>query len=139
IPVLVGGEPANAVDAPWHQTYPSERERRRAHHDYWERRFQEEVSLDILPLDEPASLPDPLRPGARVEARIRGVLGITDRHVPDVNSRGTVEIYVARMFITSGSRDALPSWARFIQGVIECDALTLNAARDGIMKDEALE
>ena len=70
---------------------------------------------------------------------MRGVLGITDRHVPDVNTRGTVEIYVSRMFITSGSREALPAWARFIQGVIECDALTPNAARDDVVKNEALE
>jgi molecular chaperone HtpG len=139
IPVLVGGEQANAVDAPWHKTYRSDKDRRLAHRDYWEGRFKDETSLDILPLDEPADCPDPLRPGARVEARVRGVLGITDRHVPDVNSRGTVEVYVARMFITSGSRDVLPSWARFIQGIIECDALTPNAARDDVVKNEALE
>jgi molecular chaperone HtpG len=139
IPVIVGGELANAVDAPWHRLYPGEPARRLAHRDYWEGRFKNETSLDILPLDEPADCPDPLRPGERVTARVRGVLGITDRHVPDVNTRGTVEIYVARMFITSGSRDALPPWARFIQGIVECDALTPNAARDDVVKNEALE
>jgi len=139
IPVLVGGETANAVDAPWHRSYASEKERRQAHRDYWEGRFKEEMSLDILALDEAVEVPDPQRSSERIQARVRGVLGITDRHVPDVNSRGTVEVYVARMFITSGSREALPAWARFIQGIIECDALTPNAARDDVVKNETLE
>ncbi len=141
IPIFVGGgaTPANAVDAPWHRPYPSEKERKHAHHAYWEGRFKDEHSLDILPLDLPVTCPDPVRTGARIETRVRGVLGITDRHTPDVNTRGTVEIYISRMFITSGSRDALPTWARFIQGVIECDALTPNAARDDVVRNEALE
>jgi molecular chaperone HtpG len=139
IPIEVGGETANAVNAPWHRTYRTDAERRKAHYEYWEGRFKEETSLDILPLDEPVALPVSAGAGGRAEARVRGVLGITDRHVPDVNSRGTVEVYVARMFITSGSREVLPAWARFIQGVIECDALTPNAARDDVVKNETLE
>lgn len=140
IPVQLAGDgaPTNAVDAPWHRRYPSDEERRQAHHLYWERRFVDEHSLAILPLDEPVAFADPARAGRRSEGRIRGVLGITDRHVPGVNTRGTVDVYIARMFIVSGSREALPPWARFIQGVVECDVLTPNAARDDVVRNEAL-
>lgn len=72
-----------------------------------------------------------------MQGRVRGVIGITDRHTPDVNTRGTVDVYIARMFIAGAHRELLPTWARFIQGVIECDVLTPNAARDNVVANEA--
>src|SRR6478752_10735165 len=36
------------------------------------------------------------------------------------------------------NREVLPSWARFLQGVIECNELTPNAARDNVMRNGAL-
>lgn len=129
---------ANAVRAPWHRAYPSARARWEEHHVFWERRFTDEASLDVLPIDEAFTYDDPERPGEVRTGRVQGVLGITDRHVPDVNTRGTVDLYVARMFICRGNREVLPPWARFIQGVIECDALTPNAARDNVIRDGVL-
>jgi molecular chaperone HtpG len=140
VPVYLGDdpEPANAVHAPWHRSGLSADERQATHRAYWERHFKDEHSLDVLPLDETFSYIDPTTAEKRT-GRVQGVLGITDRHVPDVNSRGTVDVYVRRMFVVAGSRDALPPWARFIQGVIECDALTPNAARDNVVRNEVLE
>jgi hypothetical protein len=66
------------------------------------------------------------------------VLAITDRHVPEVNARGTVDVYINRMFIGAGNRDVLPPWAKFLQGVVECNELTPNAARDNVVRDAVL-
>lgn len=129
--------PANAVDAPWHRKHRTPEERHAAFLLYWERHFKDERSLDILPLDEPITVPDPKTPGAFVKGHVRGVIGITDRHVPDVNTRGTVDVYIARMFIAGAHRELLPPWARFIQGVVECDVLTPNAARDNVVANPA--
>jgi molecular chaperone HtpG len=143
LPIHLGDEtaPANAVDAPWHRTHRTPEERHAAFLLYWESRFKEERSLDVLPLDEAVTVPDPRpepgKPAGFVQGRVRGVLGITDRHVPDVNTRGTVDVYVARMFVAGAHRELLPTWARFIQGVVECDVLTPNAARDNVVSNEA--
>lgn len=139
LPVFLGDDTtaANAVNAPWHREHPTPEERHAAFLLYWEQHFKEEQSLDILPLDEAVTVPDPKNPGAVVQGRVRGVVGITDRHTPDVNTRGTVDVYIARMFIAGAHRELLPTWARFIQGVIECDVLTPNAARDNVVANEA--
>lgn len=140
MPIVIGDEtsPANAIDAPWHKTYRTPDERHTAFHAYWEERFEKEHSLEVLVVDEPITVPDPQKEGAYVDGRVRGVLAITDRHMPDVNTRGMVDVYIARMFIAQGHRDLLPTWARFIQGVIECDVLTPNAARDDVIKNAAV-
>lgn len=140
VPVYLGDDaaPANAVNAPWHREHGTPEERKAAFLHYWETRFKEERSLDVLPIDEPITVPDPRRAGGVMTGRVRGVLGITDRHVPDVNTRGTVDVYVARMFIAAAHRELLPPWARFIQGVIECDVLAPNAARDNVVANDAM-
>lgn len=139
LPVYLGAdtEPSNAVHAPWHRTFTTREEYLRICHEYWDRHFKDEHALDLLAVDEPVRYTDP-RTGKVIEGRLRGVLGITDRHVPDVNTRGTVDVYVRRMFVSAGNREVLPGWARFIQGVLECDVFTPNAARDNIIHDDAL-
>jgi molecular chaperone HtpG len=131
-------EPANAVTAPWHRRYHSDTERDRAYVDFWDRKFDAEQALYVFPVDELVEWNDPTDPDGRGTGRVRGVLAVTDRHIPDVNVRGTVDLYVSRMFINAGNRDILPPWARFLQGVVECDALTPNAARDNVVRNAAL-
>ncbi|GAA4440483.1 ATP-binding protein [Phytohabitans houttuyneae] len=140
IPVYVGqdAEPANAITAPWHRTYASPEERDRAYHDFWERKFLTETSLYVFAVDEAVQWDDISRPDGKGRGRVRGVLAITDRHVPDVNARGTVDVYVNRMFIGAANREVLPPWARFLQGVVECNELTPNAARDNVVRNAAL-
>ena len=113
-------------------------ERRKEARVFWEERFKKETSLDVIAVDEMFTYHDTAKDGGKRNGRIQGVLGITDRHVPDVNTRGVVDLYVSRMFIAGGNREVLPPWARFIQGVIECDALTPNAARDDVVRNDAL-
>lgn len=140
MPVYVNddADPANAVNAPWHRKYPTENDRDLAYRDFWSRKFADEHALHVFAVDETFRWPDAERPGGEGTGRIRGVLAITDRHVPDVNARGTVDVYVSRMFIGAANREVLPSWARFLQGVIECNELTPNAARDNVMRNGAL-
>ena len=140
MPVYVNddADPANAVTAPWHRGYDSGQDRAAAYHDFWEHRFSGERSLHVFAVDETFQWPDAARPGGHGTGRVRGVLAITDRHLPDVNARGTVDVYIAAMFIGSGNRDVLPPWARFLQGVVECNELTPNAARDNVIRDGVL-
>ncbi|HET7016180.1 MAG TPA: ATP-binding protein [Streptosporangiaceae bacterium] len=140
MPVYLGDEavPANAVNAPWHRDYPSPSERDQAYREFWERKFADELSLHVLAVDEEFTWEDVAQPDGQGRGRVKGVLAITDQHVPDVNARGTVDVYVKRMFIAAGNRDVLPAWAKFLQGVLECDELTPNAARDNVVRNAAL-
>ena len=139
VPIYIDGEasPANAVNAPWHKDFSSETDMREDCYLYWEKRFREERSLDAWVVREPFRFYCG-ETGKNEEGLINGVLGITDRHIPGVDTRGTVDIYVKRMFIAASHREILPPWARFIQGVVECNYLTVNAARDDIVRNEAL-
>ena len=140
VPVYVNddAQPANAVTAPWHRTYAGEYDRFATHRDFWDRRFADETALHVVIVDEPFTFPDAEAPGGERTGRIRGVLAVTDRHTPDVNARGTVDVYINRMFIGAANRDVLPAWARFMQGVLECNELTPNAARDNVRHNAAL-
>lgn len=140
VPVYVNddAEPANSVSAPWHRDYPGERERFTAHRDFWDRKFPDENALHVLVVDEPFRFPDADYPKGERTGRIRGVLAVTDRRTPDVNARGTVDVYVNRMFIGAANREILPPWAKFLQGVLECNELTPNAARDNVRHNAAL-
>jgi molecular chaperone HtpG len=140
MPVYLNDEtdPANAVAAPWHRTYPTTRDRDIAYYEFWEKKFLHETSLQVFAVDVAFDWEDVSEPDGRGHGRVRGVLAVTDRHVPDVNARGTVDVYIKRMFIAAGNRDVLPPWAKFLQGVLECDELTPNAARDNVIRNAAL-
>lgn len=139
IPIYIDGiaAPINEVNAPWHRQYSSSEEESEALYVYWEKRFRKETSLDVWRVDETFTYFEGEAGAARL-GKLNGVLGITDRHIPGLETRGIVDVFVARMFIVSGSRDLLPDWARFIQGVIECGDLSPNAARDNVMRNDAL-
>ncbi len=140
IPIYLDKEPSptNEVDAPWHRTYLTASEKEEAYYSYWEKRFRSEVPLDVWSLETNFTYLDD-ETGDLKEGQIKGVLGITDRRIPGIDARGIVDIFIARMFITTSHTEVLPSWARFIQGVIECSQLTPNAARDDIVRNNALE
>lgn len=140
MPVYLNDEadPANAVNAPWHRAYPSARERDSAYREFWVKKFRHERPLQVFAIDEEFGWEDITMPGGHGHGRVRGVLAVTDQHVPDLSARGTVDVYIKRMFIAAGNRDVLPPWATFLQGVLECDELTPNAARDNVVRNTAL-
>ena len=116
------GASTNVVNAPWHRTFPSERERTQEYWNFVSQRFPD-YPLEVIPVD----LEQPYR--------AQGVLYISDQHIPDVNTTGMVDIYQTRMFITGNNRDMLPSWAKFVRGVIDSPDLTPTASRDAIQPD----
>jgi molecular chaperone HtpG len=146
-------EPANAINGPWHRSYSSDNGRDRAYHEFWERRSNEK-SLHVFAIAEAgapdgASRPDSstppssstsidvrwrdgLKPDGWAWGRVRGMLAITG------SGTGTVDVYIKRMFINTANREVLPAWAKFLHGVVECNELTPNVARDDVVRNAAL-
>jgi molecular chaperone HtpG len=114
--------PANAVNAPWHLSFTSERERLEEYALFCLKRFPDYI-LEVIPV----SLKTPYQ--------VDGVLYISDRQAFDLDTTGMVDIYQARMFITNNNRDLLPSWAKFVRGVIDSPHFTPTASRDAIQLD----
>jgi molecular chaperone HtpG len=124
-PISVNGDgPVNTMQAPWHVGYATDAERRKAYKKWVEDRFPD-FPLEVIPVDIEAPYP------------VKGVLYISDRNLPNVDTPGIVDIYQARMFIKEGDRNLLPSWAKFVRGVIDSPALTPTAARDAVQEDHA--
>jgi molecular chaperone HtpG len=84
-----------------------------------------DVPLEIIPVD----LHEPVR--------ARGVLFVTHNRVPGFDTAGVVDVYVRRMFVRESDPDLLPSWAKFVRGVIDSPDLQPNSARDNVRRDDA--
>ena len=122
-PVSVNGRgPVNAVEAPWHRaSWPSDEAKAAAYSDFLNRRYPD-LMLDVMPVEIDG------------EYGARGALFISDRHLPDINTAGVVDIYVRRMLIRAGDDTLLPPWAKFVRGVIDTPDLCPTAARDQIQR-----
>lgn len=122
-PVSVNGRgPVNAVEAPWHRaSWPSDEAREAAYADFLNRRYPDLI-LDVIPVEVSG------------EYEARGALFISDRSLPDINTAGTVDIYVRRMLIRAGDDSLLPPWAKFVRGVIDTPDLCPTAARDQVQR-----
>jgi molecular chaperone HtpG len=81
------------------------------------------VPLDIIPIE----INEPFK--------ARGALYISDRHIPDVNTTGVIDIFVRRMFIRANDNTFLPPWAKFVRGIIDSPDLQPTAARDNIQRN----
>ena len=120
---LNGLGPANAKLAPWQRPqWTSEVEMLDSYSLFLQRRFHD-YPLDIIPID------------INEEYKARGVLYISDRHVPDMNTAGVVNVFVRRMLVVDADNTLLPRWAKFIRGVIDTPDLQPTAARDNIQRD----
>jgi molecular chaperone HtpG len=127
-PISVDGTgPVNAMDAPWHRAdWPSERVRQDAYRQYLERRYPgNSLPLTIIPIEIDG------------ECRARGALYIADRHIPDVDKAGVVDIVVRRMFVRADDADLLPPWAMFVHGLVDSPDLVPTAARDNVQRSNA--
>ena len=103
--------------------------------DYVRRRFDEAEPLWVLPLTDGVvdlghdTLTVPLR----------GFLFVPAQSVASVKEYGTVAVSIRRMAICDTDKDLLPSWARFVRGVIDCPALQPTASREAVHQDDAFE
>ncbi len=121
VPITIGAElrASNAQRAPWEQDTNPEGVR-----SFLTRRFPALDPLLVLSVDEEV-----------LGGRVQGVLGIGR----DADARGRLDLYVRRMFVTSAQVGLLPTWAGFVSGVVQCDALTPVAARDRVLADGVLD
>ncbi|HJP93299.1 MAG TPA: ATP-binding protein [Pyrinomonadaceae bacterium] len=118
---LNGRGPVNAADeVPFYRTlWASKEEKEISYKLFVERRYPD-IPLDVIPIEinEPYVT--------------KGVLYISDRAVPDIDTSGRVDIVVRRMFIRADDATVLPPWAKFVSGVIDGVDLNPTAARDNI-------
>src|SRR5262249_44020368 len=129
-PVHVEGWPdqVNLGRFPWDEPDPE-----RACRDYIKRRFGEADLLWVLPLHDGSldlghdSLSVPLR----------GMLFVPSRSVVSIKEYGSLAVYIRGMSICNGEKDLLPSWARFISGIIDSAALQPTASREAVHKDDS--
>jgi len=122
-PVTINGRgPVNAMEAPWHRRHwPSDEARDAAYTDFLSRRYPDLV-LDVIPVE------------IEGEYEARGALFVSDRHLPDINTAGVVDVYVRRMLIRASDDALLPPWAKFVRGVIDTPDLQPTAARDQVQR-----
>ena len=57
----------------------------------------------------------------------------------DREQRHGVKLYVRRIFIMDDAQQLLPSWLRFIRGVIDSDDLPLNVSREILQKNKVVD
>ncbi|MFQ4136707.1 ATP-binding protein [Nodosilinea sp. PGN35] len=114
--------PANAVNAPWHKHYNNPKDEVLEMAMFVARRFPDNPLSTI-----PIHLSKPYK--------VDGVLYVSDNRIPDINTSGFVDIYQSRMFVMEANREMLPSWAKFVRGIIDSPALTLTASRDAVQQD----
>jgi molecular chaperone HtpG len=87
---------------------------------------------------------DPL---AFMHTRAEGALEYTTlffipRHAPPdlfwVNYRPGVKLYVKRVFITDDEKELLPTYLRFVHGIIDSEDLPLNVSREMLQENQVL-
>lgn len=121
------GEPSNLMVAPWEQPNVES-----ACRNFVARAFRGARPLAILPLEDGV-----LNLGHdTLTVPLRGFLFVPPGSIASVREYGDLTVYIRRMFICERERDLLPSWARFIRGVVECPLLQPTASREGLHQDD---
>lgn len=129
IPIHLGFDPVpiNLMRPPW-----QEADQRTALFQYIQRTFHLDDSLWVIPLKPHTVSLD----NDHVVLPLEGFLFVPPATTVSVHEYGDLAVYIRGMFICEGERDLLPSWARFVRGVIDCPALQPTASREGLHQDE---
>jgi molecular chaperone HtpG len=67
---------------------------------------------------------------------LEGFLFVPPGSIASLQEYGDLNIYIRRMFICEHRRNLLPSWAKFVRGVVDCPYLEPTASREDIQQDE---
>lgn len=128
VPIIVQGlGTVNSVFAPWDKSYLSTEQEIDAYSSFVNRRFPDS-SMDVFPIkiDEEDN---------GCHYRAQGVLYISNQHLAGLNSTGTLDIFVRKMLVKEGDSTLLPTWAKFIRGVVDSPDLSPTAGRDNINQE----
>ncbi|MEO1288679.1 MAG: ATP-binding protein, partial [Chloroflexota bacterium] len=130
IPVTVGREPqpVNAMMPPWEAIDPE-----MAMREHINARFGVMNPLAIIPLEDQEI---PIANNDYVTIPLEGFLFVPPGTMASVQEYGDTSIYIRRMFITDKHMRLLPSWAKFVRGVVDCPYLQPTASREDIQQDE---
>lgn len=128
VPVKINGTgPVNAIFAPWDKEYQTAEQEMDTYSTFVNRRFPD-MSMDVFPINI----------NKQVEGkdyRAQGVLYISNQHLADLNSTGTLDIFVRKMLVKEGDTSLLPTWAKFVRGVVDSPDLSPTAGRDNINQE----
>lgn len=125
VPISLNGVgPVNAVNAPWDKDYDSYEQKLDSYVDFVNRRFPN-MYMDIFPIQIEKTEQD-----GQVY-RAKGVFYITKRDI----AGGSLDIFVRNMLIKERDNTLLPSWAKFIRGIIDSPDLLPTAGRDNVNQD----
>jgi len=129
IPVYLNGGfyPINAQRPPWEALDPQQ-----AIRDYIQRVFRVGSPLAVIELND--QIVDLGHDSMTIP--LEGFVFIPPGSVASVQEYGDMNVYIRRMFICERQRDLLPSWARFVRGVVDCTYLQPTASREELHQDD---
>lgn len=129
VPIYLEGDPSpvNLMTPPWEANDVGQ-----ATIDYIHREFEHNDPLVVFQLDD-----------IRVDlghdemlVPLKGFVYIPSSSTASVREYGDVTVFIRRMFIREDQRTLLPSWARFVRGVIDCPELQPTASREDLHEDD---
>jgi len=129
IPVFLnsGFYPVNAQRPPWEALDPKQ-----AIQDYIQRVFRVGSPLAVIELND--QIVDLGHDSMTIP--LEGFVFIPPGSVASVQEYGDMNVFIRRMFICERQRDLLPSWARFVRGVVDCTYLQPTASREELHQDD---
>lgn len=128
VPVKINGTgPVNAIFAPWDKEYQTAEQEMDTYSTFVNRRFPD-MSMDVFPININKQVEGK-------EYRAQGVLYISNQHLAGLNSTGTLDIFVRKILVKEGDTSLLPTWAKFVRGVVDSPDLSPTAGRDNINQE----
>lgn len=125
VPISLNGVgPVNAVNAPWDKDYDSHEQKLDAYLNFMNRRFPN-MYMDLFPIQIEKTEQD------GQTYRAKGVLYITKKDA----AGSSLDIFVRNMLVKEQDTTLLPSWAKFVRGIIDSPDLIPTAGRDNVNQD----
>lgn len=125
VPISLNGVgPVNAVNAPWDMEYHSHEQMLDAYLEFVNRRFSNRY-MDLFPIQIEKTESD------GQTYRAKGVLYIAKKDT----AGGSLDIFVRKMLVKERDTTLLPTWAKFIRGIIDSPDLSPTAGRDNVNQD----
>lgn len=129
IPVYVGAGalPVNSMTPPWSGEQEDDVLR-----EYIVRTFGQQAPLVVIPLhDQEISIGHDA-----ITVPLEGFLYVPTGSVASIQEYGDVNVYIRRMFICERQMQLLPTWAKFVRGVVDCAYLQPTASREELQQDD---